>query len=154
MKTVEQLYIYCTDPKFSNLHARNWVSTIEQDLWKVLKEYKPYCQGEQLFQAYSPIQDSVIPSLCLLLSNKCHEEVILADMYPLCARIFQDIAERLTEKFALHVGSSNYRVVFCVNDKKEAAWFLGPHIGAMNFDLLFMSQGYEAAALAMKCAMQ
>jgi len=150
MKTPDQLYTYCTDLQYGNTRARNWVYSVEEEVWKACKANAAYCKGGQVFQNFNFLPDTWVMELYLLLTGKCGEQVNLNDMYPLCDRIFQDIAARITQKFGLEVPSQIYRYVLRVNPRREVAWYLGPYDRAQTFSELFMTQGYDKAAAAIR----
>lgn len=136
MKNAEELYQYCK----KNAHTKRWIASKKQEARICLKDEVPRCNG--LYYSSRRIEYDYVSDLWLILENKCNEKSYREDVFIAVNKIFQDIADELTNELSLW---NPYKVVLCVRNSYEAVLWLGPSQCAERFLEVYIQSGYDAA---------
>ncbi|MCM1048315.1 MAG: hypothetical protein NC433_07815 [Clostridiales bacterium] len=136
MKNAEELYQYCK----KNLHTKKWIAYIKWQAKICLKDEVPRCNGS--YYGSRRIENDYAGELDLILENECKVKSYREDVFIAVNKIFQDIADELTNELSLWIP---YKVVLYARNSYEAVLWIGPSQCAEKFLKVYIQSGYDAA---------
>ncbi|MCM1439643.1 MAG: hypothetical protein NC131_10675 [Roseburia sp.] len=135
MKNVQELYNYCK----KNMRTKNWIASKKMEARSCFKDDIPHCNG--FYYSSRRIEYDYVSDLWLVLEEQCREKAYREDVFVVVNKIFQDIADELTDERPIQ---QPYKVVLCVRNFNEAVLWLGPAYCAERFMQVYLQSGYDA----------